>query len=181
MAGSIDLCVTDANGFGVFDYRFLNRYGNGQEIRVSSINDTIGQIINIANQRSVKIKNLYFNGHGAPGYQGVGSGTGRDTTGNKSLQVDPSDKSWNGQLLGAGSSLFLIIDSLADGATVTLSGCRVAEGTDGKVLLRAVATTLNVWVQAADATQFAWIPGWEGKVWKCSPDGQILCPNGDYT
>jgi hypothetical protein len=177
MADTLNLCVTDSNGFGLFDYRFLNRIGNGENVWVSSVMDMINNVQYIANSRGVKIANLYINGHGAPGWQAVGAGTGSDDSGQYSLQVDEY-----GQLKGVAASCILptISSYLTDDAMVTLSGCNVACEADGKALLRAMAAALGVWVQAADATQYAWIPGWEGHVWKASPSGDIKCPDGDY-
>jgi hypothetical protein len=181
MAGIINLCMTDATGYGLFDYRFLNSYGNGEDIKVWSVLDMINKAMSVASKRAAKIKNLYINGHGAPGYQSVGAGTKWDSDGEKSLQVEQDGSNW-GQLKGVASwaGLGMLSEHLADDAVVTLSGCEVAAGGQGKALLRAVATTMSVWVQAADAKQFAWIPGWEGRVWKCSPSGDILTPSGDY-
>ncbi|HNW78414.1 MAG TPA: DUF4347 domain-containing protein [Candidatus Competibacteraceae bacterium] len=182
MADTISLCITDANGYQLFDYRFLNSYGNGEEIRVCSVMEMINKVKELASQRRSRIRHLYINGHGAPGYQAVGAGRGWDESGERSLQLDPEDRSWNGCLRGvaAWAGLGLLSENLTDDATVTLSGCEVAAGEKGKGLMRAVATTMGVWVQAADAKQFAWIPGWEGKVWLCSPAGQILRPDGSY-
>ena len=182
MAGTIDLCMTDANGYGVFDYRFLNSIGNGQDIKVWSVQDMINKAIAAASQPGARIKNLYINGHGAPGIQSVGLGkqsVDKDPTGERSLQLDPD---WYGQLLGvtAWAGLGLLTDYMADDAMVTLSGCEVAAGGNGKALLRAIAAVIGTWVQACDAKQYAWIPGWEGNLYKCSPDGDILSPDGSY-
>ena len=179
MAGTIDLCMTDGNGYGVFDYRFLNSIGNGQDYKVWSVMDMITKATGLAAQADAKIQNLYINGHGAPGFQAVGSGRGSDTIGDRSLQIDQANYP---QLLGvaAWAGLGTLTDYMADDAMVTLSGCQVAAGPNGKALLRAIAAVIGTWVQACDAKQYAWIPGWEGNLYKCSPDGDILCPDGSY-
>jgi hypothetical protein len=176
MADALKLCMTDGNGFTLFDYRFLNRIGNGQNFYVRGVLDMVSQTRAASDSQGGFISALYINGHGRPGYQAVGSGTGSDDSGDYSLQTD--DK---GNLIGAASyALANLITYFTDDAMITLSGCEVAAGWQGKFLLRAVAQATGVWVQAADAKQFAWIPGWEGSVYKASPSGDILCPDGDY-
>src|SRR5262245_40925961 len=115
MAGTIDLCMTDANGYGVFDYRFLNSIGNGQDFKVWSLMDMINKATAAATQAGAKIKNLYINGHGAPGFQAVGSGRGADPTGDRSLQIDQNNY---GTLLGvaAWAGLGTLSDYMADDA-----------------------------------------------------------------
>src|ERR1700730_10392306 len=113
MAGTIDLCMTDANGYGVFDYRFLNSIGNGPGSMVWSIMDMITKATGAATQAGAKIQNLYINGHGAPGFQAVGSGTGSDTAGDRSLQIDQANYP---QLLGvaAWAGLGTLSDYMTD-------------------------------------------------------------------
>jgi hypothetical protein len=176
MADGLQICITDADGLGVFDHRYLNRIAQSQNICVGSVLELETLAHKAVVSQGSRISALYINGHGRPGCQAVGSGRRDDSTGLKSLQVDR-----NGQLVGPASWILPILGhSLTDDALVTLSGYKVAAGPEGKMLLRAVARALGVWVQAADADQYPLTPGWEGQLWKCSPAGNIRSPDGDY-
>jgi|OpeIllAssembly_1097287.scaffolds.fasta_scaffold06634_5 hypothetical protein len=184
MSVTIDICATDDTGFKLLDYRWLARFSRGTEIRVVSVMDLTNQVLALARQKNARVGNLYINGHGAPGYQSVGAGTLVDETGALSLRLDEemADLYWKPQLKGVAASIGLIMLNgiWADDAMVTLLGCRVAEGADGKNLIAAVATTMCVWVRACDANQYSWLPGYEGQIWLSDPYGTVYCGSDIY-
>ncbi len=132
------------------------------EILVVSVSDMVNKIETRLG-RGRKIQNLFIGGHGAPGYQSVGAGSGWDTTGAFSLQVDSS----NGLLLGtAEAQMNRLGRNFAPNAIVTLGGCQVGRDT---ILLKAVSKSLgSVPVQAGTANQRPLVPGMEGAVIRCT-------------
>jgi hypothetical protein len=114
-----------------------------------------------------KIANMFIAGHGAPGYQSVGSGANWETTGTKSLQVDSS----TGLLMGsAGKSLNRLIDKFTSDAIVTLGGGRVAGSPGGPPMLQAVSRAIGgIPVQGGVDTQRPLVPGMEGHIIRCTP------------
>lgn len=175
MSQTIDICATDGTGFKLLDYRWLARFNRGREIRVVSVMDMVYQVLGNANQCKARVLNLYVNGHGASGYQSVGAGTNYDVSGTRSIQLDKDDFYAEPSLKGIAANIGLIeLDGIwADGGMVTFLGCKVADGPDGKNMISAAAKTMGVWVRACDATQYSWLPGYEGQVWYSDPYGTI--------
>ncbi len=131
------------------------------EIYHTSVKDMVSKIIKHIG--SSRIQNLLISGHGSPGYQSVGAGTSWDTTGNKSLQLEPGTM----YLLGdAEMHLRSLNNHFAPGAIVTLGGCEVGKDLD---LVKAVSMALDGRpVQAGTANQRPLVPGMEGHVIRCS-------------
>jgi hypothetical protein len=138
------------------------------DIKVVSVADMAKKVLELVTRSGRKIENLFIGGHGHPGFQGLGCGSGGDSTGAKSLQVD----SGTGALLGtAGVELGRIRPYFNNTAIVTLGGCQVAAGSEGQALLKAVSTALGgIRVQAGTADQRPFLPGMEGSVVRCTPD-----------
>jgi hypothetical protein len=166
-------CFTDAKGYGLFDGRFSGAWGQGDNYFVVSVFNFVYTALYVSQQNAgAKYQRISVNGHGAPGFQALGCGDGDDHTGNFSLQVDAK-----GELVGrpCWQSLPALRDYFVDGAIVSLRGCAVADGLNGKKLLRALALAWKVSVMAYDATQHHWLPFREGKLWMAGPDGTITC------
>ena len=177
MTTGIDICATDDTGFKLLDYRWLARFNRGTEIRVVSVMDMVNQVIALVSRQNAKVKNLYINGHGKSAYQSVGGGTGIDESGALSIQLDTDLAGiyWQPSLKGVAASIGLtqLWDIWDKDAMVTMLGCKVADGPEGKSMIAAAATTMNVWVRACDATQYAWLPGYEGQIWLSDPYGTV--------
>jgi hypothetical protein len=168
---ALKVCFTDTNGYTIIDGRFWGKLGNGEDHGVCSVNHFVLSAMALADQRDAKFQGLFINGHGAPGFQGLGSGEGDDTSGDISLQVDSA-----GNLRGdALWSIPMLAGYFTDDACVTLLGCQVAAGDGGKRLLKALSMSLQVPVRGADAIQYHWLPGWEGNLWLATPDGRVQC------
>jgi hypothetical protein len=175
MPDPLTACFTDAKGYGVFDGRFSGAWGQGENFFVVSVFHFVYTALSVSQQRGgAKYKRIAVNGHGTPGWQGLGCGEASDATGTLSLSVDD-----NGVLRGnAFGYLFALRDCFVDDAIVTLRGCEVASGVGGKKLLRALAMAMNVSVTGSDATQHHWWPFREGRLWMAGPDGSITCISG---
>lgn len=184
MSNTINICATDDTGFKLLDYRWLARFARGTEIRVVSVMDMVNQVTGLVNQRNALVSNLYINGHGAPGYQSIGAGTQYDDSGERSIQIDKEmgNLYWQPCLKGVSACIGLIgLQGIwADDGMVTFLGCRVAEGSDGKNVIAAAATTMGVWVRSCDANQYSWLPGYEGQVWYSDPYGTVYCGTEVY-
>ena len=138
------------------------------DIKVVSVADMANKVLAVTSSGR-KIENLFIGGHGSPGFQSLGCGSGADSTGAKSLQVD----SGTGALLGtAGVELGRIRPYFNKTAIVTLGGCEVGAGSEGPALLKAVSAALGgIRVQAGTADQRPFLPGMEGSVVRCTPAG----------
>jgi hypothetical protein len=141
------------------------------EIEVTSVSDMVTKVLaRLGSTRG--IQNLFIGGHGAPSYQGIGSGTSWDTTGAKSLQLDTT-----GHLLGpAGGWLPRLARKFASGAIVTLGGCQV--GKDPRLLQEVSRVLGGVPVQAGTDDQRPFVPGMEGDVVRCTPSSTTRMQGG---
>jgi hypothetical protein len=147
----------DDNGFLT---RSAKAYKN--EIRVSSVLHMVEKVLQKSN--GCKINKLYLLGHGCPGDQSVGSGTGFDASGEKCLALRKDAFQLRGD---AEEHLSRLKGKFAAKGTIVLGGCYVAEGEKGKGLLMRISTLLdNVAVCASESLQKPW-PGIEGIVVRC--------------
>ena len=130
-------------------------------IYVSSVQDMVNRVRGILGP--LKMDKFYILGHGGPGFQAVGCGTGSDSTGSLSIQLGS-----DGELLGDAKTLLPRLRTcLAEGAEVTLGGCQVAAGTAGPALLAKVSQALgNVPVRAGADDQGP-RPGLQGNITTC--------------
>jgi outer membrane protein OmpA-like peptidoglycan-associated protein len=134
-------------------------------IPIFSVSDCVSKVLKRLEISGSKIENLVIGGHGASGFQSMGSGREWDNTGAKSLQVDPANSN---QLLGqAAKAMALLNGKFTSNGVVSLMGCRVARGGEGLQLLKVVSKTVGANVQASIARQRPLIPGWEGDVYRC--------------
>jgi hypothetical protein len=138
------------------------------DILVVSVADMVDKVLDRAGKK--KISNMFVGGHGSPGWQSVGAGSGDDTTGTKSLQIDAA----TGGLMGTATrSLNRLIDHFDSEAIVTLGGCNVGASPDGPPMLKAVSVAIGgIPVQAGVDTQRPLVPGMEGKVIRCTPNAE---------
>jgi hypothetical protein len=152
--------TSDDNGFSWVSGAL--RFG---ELDATSVNDMVTKVI--AEAGSKQIKHLYIIGHAAPGDQSVGAGQSVDPSGDKALTIDTG----TGQLVGrAETELLRLSGKFAPEAVITLGGCNVAKGEQGKALLKRISKLLgNVRVQGSDSTQRP-LPGMEGNVIRCQGD-----------
>lgn len=129
------------------------------DITVVSVADMVTKVN--ARLGSRKIRNLFIGGHGAPGYQSIGSGSTWDTSGDRSLQLGS-----DGELLGgAKTTIPLLASKFITGAICTLGGCQTGQGTAGEALLQKLSSVLGgISVQAGDVNQRPFVPGMEGQV-----------------
>jgi hypothetical protein len=132
------------------------------EVTVTSVDDMVKKVL--ARVGASSIKNLVISGHGAPGYQGVGSGSAWNASGDKSLQVD----STTGKIKGTSDkALRRLASKFTKDALVTLGGCQVGKGTAGSDLLKAVSDCFGVPAQAGTDNQRPFLPGMEGDCIRC--------------
>lgn len=110
----------------------------------------------IARAKGTPIERLEIIDHGEPGCQKLNGAP---------LCSYSKGKFWMAPELAALKGKF------APGAVLTLGGCSVGEGEDGKRLLAMLAKELCVTVRAGEAEQRP-PPGLEGPVVQCSADGE---------
>jgi hypothetical protein len=161
MSRTVDIvAVEDTPHDNGFDW--LNAFFRPGNLNVTSVNDMVTKVL--AQSGGRPIRSLYIIGHAAPGDQSVGAGQAVDSTGTKTLVIDPS----TGQLAGnAEAELARLVGHFAPGAVVTLGGCEVAKGSAGQALLQRVSTVLGgIPVDGGDRLQRL-TPGMEGNVIRC--------------
>jgi hypothetical protein len=131
-------------------------------IHISSVRDMVGKLGRLL-EPAWRLDRFYILGHGSPGFQAAGCGTGGDSTGNLSLQLGS-----DGELLGdARTWLPYLRTFIAPGCVVTLGGCQVGAGAAGQALLSKVSAALGgVSVQAGTADQGP-RPGIQGNIISC--------------
>lgn len=154
---------------------WLNSLFTINDILHTSVDDMVTKILGRLASDQV-IANLFIGGHGAPGYQSVGAGTGWDTSGARSLQCDPTDTT---RLRGtAHGDMRRISSRFTSDAIVTLGGCKVGQD---DTLLQAVSGVLGgIAVQAGKDNQRPLFPGMEGDVVRCTGTGCTNLGGGSW-
>jgi len=138
---------------------------------VNSVQDMVDKVLIAAG--GSKIWWLVILGHGFPGWQSVGCGTGLDPTDTKHLYVE----STTGKLAGnAEAELKRLKPVLAANSVVSLGGCETGKGTKGELLLKTVSAALGgVAVEAATNVQRL-LAGYEGEVRRCKGNHCLIQP-----
>jgi hypothetical protein len=135
----------------------------GEISGVTDVRDMVDKVLQRADAR--KIHSLTLIGHGAGGYQKMGSERSGDAA--LSLRSLPALSGELGRLTGKFTS----------DATVELHGCRVASTPDGVELLRQLSQLWGVPVTAGVPLQRPLLPGYEGTTVTCEPgeEGGTTC------
>jgi hypothetical protein len=162
MSQAMDIsCVEDSGGDdNGFDW--WSGFFRTGELDVTSVNAMVTKVL--ARCQGKPIRTLEIVGHAAPGSQSVGAGQASDRTGAKVLEIRMA----TGTLLGdAETQLLRLRGKFAPEAVITLGGCEVAQGPQGKALLQRISTLLgNIAVQGSEHEQNP-LPGMEGNVIRC--------------
>lgn len=139
-------------------------------VLVGSVEDMVNKLI--AKVKSDKIEALLISGHGYPGAQAVGCGRGKvaSDTGDKTLKYDIGANGGYELAGNAKKHLSRLRNKFTNGAVITLGGCNVAKGEEGKKLLSLISYETGTCVEACDESQSLVTPGWEGNVIRCYHD-----------
>lgn len=143
--------------------------GTTNTYEVSSLADCANQIV-AGLQEGDCIRELNFRGHGAPGNQSVGAGTG--TNGDK--EIDTGQEEWKKDLEG-------LKGKFCEGATINLWGCNVGAGDAGAKKLKEIADYFGVKVNGTVNTVYAGQQNtYDGPIQTAEPDKpqpSALAPN----
>lgn len=158
MSRNLYIYVIDGNSDSVDWLDSLFTIG---DITAVSVQDMVDKVLRRVGDNW--IRSLFIGGHGSPGYQSIGSGTTRDSTGDLSLQLDSSRLKGNSE-----HHLSRLNRKFSYEAVVTLGGCQTGSGTAGANLLKELSRILGVPVEAGTANQRPFVPGMEGSVTRCT-------------
>jgi len=169
MGRNLYIYVIDGNSDAV---DWLDSLFTVGDITVVSVQDMVDKVLRRVGGNS--IRSLFIGGHGSPGYQSIGCGPTRESTGDLSLQLDSA----TGRLKGNSEHhLGRLSRKFSHTAVVTLGGCRTGNGTAGENLLKELSRILGVPVEAGTANQRPFFPGMEGSVTRCTSSSCETLPS----
>jgi hypothetical protein len=135
-------------------------------IKVGSVEEMVNSLI--AEADPGEIESLLVVGHGYEGAQGIGcGGSVRNDSGDKSLKFDIGETGYYELTGGAKKHLHRLRSRFEKDAVISLGGCKVAKGEEGRKLLSLISYETNTIVEASEDNQNPIMPGWEGNVLRC--------------